>query len=91
MYKRQGYLCELTGAQIRDGLHILGMLAEGDQLPELLFHLTKLPNLDVPSLPVAVGNLYGLDWNNLQANLGERLAQPLQLAEQTLYLSLIHI
>ncbi|KPL90647.1 cobaltochelatase subunit CobN [Herpetosiphon geysericola] len=81
----EGYLCELTGAQIRDGLHILGTLAEGDQLPELLFHLTKLPNLEVPSLPVAVGKLYGLDWNTLQANLGERLAQPLQLGEQTLY------
>ena len=43
------YLCELAGAQIRDGLHILGQAPEGEPLVELLFALTRLPNLDAPA------------------------------------------
>ena len=35
----EGYLCELTGAQIRDGLHILGTTPEGEQLVETMYHL----------------------------------------------------
>ncbi len=31
-----GYLCELAGAQIRDGLHILGQVPEGEQMVGLL-------------------------------------------------------
>src|SRR5581483_5534091 len=54
-----GYLCELAGAQIRDGLHVLGAVPEGEQLTELLFHLTRLPNLDVPALPDAVAAAAG--------------------------------
>ncbi|HEY7294153.1 MAG TPA: cobaltochelatase subunit CobN, partial [Dehalococcoidia bacterium] len=49
-----GYLCDLAGAQIRDGLHVLGAVPGGEQLTELLFHLTRLPNLEVPALPDAV-------------------------------------
>ncbi len=45
-----GYLCELAGAQIRDGLHILGQVPEGEQMVGLLQALTRIPNLDVPSL-----------------------------------------
>ena len=36
-----GYLCEIKEAQIRDGLHILGRLPEGDQLVDLLFSLVR--------------------------------------------------
>src|SRR5262249_32937340 len=52
-----GYLCELAGAQIRDGLHVLGQVPEGEQLVDLLQALTRLPNLAVPSLRAAVASL----------------------------------
>lgn len=71
----EGYLCELTGAQIRDGLHILGDVPEGEQLVELLYHLLKLPNVGIPSLPAAVAQAMGEDWAALQENPGARRAQ----------------
>src|SRR6185437_10776723 len=40
-----GYLCELAGAQIRDGLHILGQVPDGEQMLGMLAALTRLPNL----------------------------------------------
>ncbi len=68
----EGYLCELTGAQIRDGLHILGTTPEGEQLVETMYHLVKLPNGEVPSLPAAAARLAGEEWLPLQERLGER-------------------
>jgi cobaltochelatase CobN len=68
-----GYLCELAGAQIRDGLHTLGMVPEGDALVDLLYHLTRIPNLAVPSLPATVAAGYGLDLAALQEGPGARL------------------
>ncbi len=67
------YLCELAGAQIRDGLHILGHAPEGEPLVELLFALTRLPNLDAPSIRVAVATFYGLALDDLLDGLGKRL------------------
>jgi cobaltochelatase CobN len=60
-----GYLCELAGAQIRDGLHTLGAVPAGDALVDLLYHLTRLPNLTIPGLPAAVAAAYGLDHGTL--------------------------
>src|SRR4029079_9594515 len=68
----EGYLCELTGAQIRDGLHILGTLPQGEQLVELLYHLLRLPNLHIPSLPASIAAVFGEDWDALQERPGER-------------------
>lgn len=68
----EGYLCELTGAQIRDGLHILGYMPADEQLVELLYHLLKLPNVQAPSLPATVARLWGEDWAALQEALGTR-------------------
>ena len=68
-----GYLCELAGAQIRDGLHVLGNVPEGDQMVNMLQALTRLPNLDIPSLRGAVGALFDLDTNKLLENQGTRL------------------
>lgn len=68
----EGYLCELTGAQIRDGLHILGYVPAGEQLTELLYHLLKLPNVDVPSLPAVIAQNRGEDWLALQDRPGAR-------------------
>src|SRR5207244_10314478 len=68
-----GYLCELAGAQIRDGLHILGQVPEGEQMIGLLQALTRIPNLDIPSLRAAVSNLFGLDLDALLADRGQPL------------------
>ena len=68
----EGYLCELTGAQIRDGLHILGEMPAGEQLVELIYHLLRLPNLDAPSLPESVAAALGEDWNALRERPGAR-------------------
>jgi cobaltochelatase CobN len=68
-----GYLCELAGAQIRDGLHILGQVPEGEQMVGLLQALTRIPNLDIPSLRAAVAGLFGLDLDGLLAERGQPL------------------
>jgi cobaltochelatase CobN len=68
-----GYLCELAGAQIRDGLHILGQLAGGEQLNGLLFNLTRLPNLNIPSLRAGVAAVWGLDLAALLDKPGAKL------------------
>ena len=71
-----GYLCELAGAQIRDGLHILGEVPEGDKLAGLLQALTRVPNLDVPSLRAALAEFFGLNLDALVADKGARVACP---------------
>jgi cobaltochelatase CobN len=78
----EGYLCDLTGAQIRDGLHILGQMPRDEQLIELLYHLTKLPNLDIPSLPRSVAACYEHVWDSLQSDPGARLPMPQRLGTQ---------
>lgn len=77
----EGYLCELTGAQIRDGLHILGTLPAGEALVELLYHLLKLPNLQIPSLPGAVAEYLGENWATLQERPGLRRNIAIDTAE----------
>ena len=84
-----GYLCELAGAQIRDGLHILGKYPEGDVLVDMLQALTRLNNLDVPSLREAIAKCLGLDsselfsvnqgtrWNIVPPMLSELAGRPL--------------
>ncbi len=44
------YLLELSDTMIADGLHILGKRPEGPKLVEFLVQLTRLENLNVPSL-----------------------------------------
>ncbi len=68
-----GYLCELTGAQIRSGLHTLGQLPGGEQLTDLLFSLCRLPNLGTPSLREAVARACGLTLASLLDASGRRL------------------
>jgi cobaltochelatase CobN len=45
-----GYLCELKDAQIRGGLHVLGVPPRGQQLVDLLLELTRRTNEGVPGL-----------------------------------------
>ncbi len=70
-----GYLCELAGAQIRGGLHVLGQVPQGEALVDLLLALTRLPNLEAPSLRGALAACFGLDVDSLLADLGRRLSQ----------------
>jgi cobaltochelatase CobN len=65
-----GYLCEIKEAQIRDGLHILGRLPEGEQLIDLLFSLVRQDNGDVPGLPKALAQDLGLDYSALMRDFG---------------------
>jgi len=68
-----GYLCELTGAQIRGGLHILGQLPLHEQLTDLLFSLCRLPNLATPSIREAVARACNLSFSSLLDAPGRRL------------------
>jgi cobaltochelatase CobN len=68
-----GYLCELTGAQIRGGLHILGQLPTQEQLTDLLFSLCRLPNLGIPSIREAVARASDLALPSLLDTPGRRL------------------
>jgi cobaltochelatase CobN len=71
-----GYLCELTSAQIRDGLHVFGRQPEGQQLIDTLLALVRLPNLDVPSLRGGLAGALGLDLGELLEEPGRPLARP---------------
>ncbi len=67
-----GYLCELTGAQIRDGLHTLGEIPAGEQMVGLLQSLTRIPNLEVPSLRDGVATALDLSLDSLLEAPGKR-------------------
>jgi cobaltochelatase CobN len=64
-----GYLCEIKEAQIRDGLHVLGRLPEGEQLGELLLALVRVDNGEVPGLVKALALDLGLDHAGLCRDL----------------------
>lgn len=68
-----GYLCELAGAQIRDGLHILGQIPHGEFMVDTLQALTRLPNLNVPSLRNAIALTFDLRLSELLNEQGRRL------------------
>ncbi|MHB1559683.1 MAG: cobaltochelatase subunit CobN [Isosphaeraceae bacterium] len=76
------YLCELTGAQIRDGLHILGEAPSGESMVGMLQAVTRLPSLEAPSLRAGLAGCFGLDAEALLDDLGARLEpEPRALAE----------
>ncbi len=56
-----GYLCSLKDAQIRGGLHTLGLSPEAEMLIDLVLAITRLPNGEVPSLRRVVAAELGLD------------------------------
>lgn len=69
--KLHDYLHELTDAQIRDGLHILGEPPTDSRLEEFLVSLTRLSNGDVPSLRQSIAEMKGYDYEDLIANRGK--------------------
>jgi len=60
-----GYLCELKDAQIKDGLHTLGEVPQGEQMTGLLSSLTRLDTGSVPSLRRSLAEAMGLDYTSL--------------------------
>ncbi|MEK7815006.1 MAG: cobaltochelatase subunit CobN, partial [Chloroflexota bacterium] len=74
-----GYICEIKDAQIKDGLHTLGQVPQGDQLVGLLCALTRLDILSpsVPSLRRALAGSLGLDYDGLLADLGQPVDGPI--------------
>ena len=56
-----GYLCSLKDAQIRGGLHTLGVAPEGETLVDLVLAITRLAQGQVPSLRATVADELGLD------------------------------
>lgn len=71
MLEIDGYLCEIKDAQIKDGLHTLGQVPQGEQMVGLLCALTRLDTHDIPSLRRALAEALGLDYPWLLANPGE--------------------
>ena len=65
------YINELSDAQIRDGLHILGEAPQDLRLEEFLVTLTRLNNGDVPSLRQSIAELLGFDYEALLAHRGK--------------------
>lgn len=70
------YLCELAGAQIRGGLHVLGQCPKGEPLIDLLQAFTRIPNLECPGLRETLASLFGLDVNLLLDQRGARMHSP---------------
>ena len=72
-----GYLCELKDSQIRDGLHILGQPPEGEQLVDLLLALTRLDNVEAPSLRSSMAEALGIsDYAGLLEDRGAAYKGP---------------
>ena len=68
-----GYLCEVKDVQIKDGLHILGVVPEGPQLRGLTAAIGRHGSGQVPGLRRAVAAAFGLDEPALVAAPGAKV------------------
>ena len=66
-------LCELKEAQIRDGLHILGVCPSGSQLRDLVIAIARYPQAGRIGLSRAVAEELGFDFDPLTADPAELL------------------
>jgi cobaltochelatase CobN len=69
-----GYLCEVKDVQIKDGLHVLGVVPEGPQLLGLVAAIGRHGSGQVPGLRRAIAGAFGLDEPALVAAPGSKLA-----------------
>jgi len=69
--KLHAYINELSDAQIRDGLHVLGEAPQDLKLDKFLVTLTRLANGEVPSLRQSIAELLGFDYEALLACRGK--------------------
>ena len=72
--KLDSYLCELKEMQIRDGLHVFGVVPEGNELNELLVALVRVPRSNGEagdaSLHRALARDLALDIDPLDCDMG---------------------
>ena len=68
LVKLDAYLCELKEAQLRDGLHILGKIPEGEQLLDLLIALHRLPTAGEMGITQALAKDMGFVFDPLHTN-----------------------
>ncbi len=59
------YVADLKDAMIKDGLHILGDVPEGERMKEMVYSLCRLRNGTVPSMRGAVASAMGFDLDGL--------------------------
>ena len=69
-----GYLCEVKDVQIKDGLHVLGVVPEGPHLRGLVAAIGRHGSGSVPGLRRAVAAAFGLDEPVLVAAPGAKVA-----------------
>ncbi len=68
-----GYLCEVKDVQIKDGLHVLGVVPEGPHLRGLVAAIGRHGSGSVPGLRRAVAAAFGLDEPALVAAPGAKV------------------
>jgi len=68
-----GYLCEVKDVQIKDGLHVLGVVPEGPHLRGLVAAIGRHGSGKVPGLRRAVAGAFGLDEPALVADPGVKV------------------
>ncbi|HWH11449.1 MAG TPA: cobaltochelatase subunit CobN [Solirubrobacteraceae bacterium] len=68
-----GYLCEVKDVQIKDGLHVLGVVPDGAHLRGLVAAIGRHGSGGVPGLRRAVGAAFGIDEPALVAAPGARV------------------
>ncbi len=68
-----GYLCEVKDVQIKDGLHVLGVVPEAEQLRGLVAAIGRHGSGSVPGLRRAIGAAFGLDEPGLAAAPGVKV------------------
>jgi len=68
-----GYLCEVKDVQIKDGLHVLGIVPEGPHLRGLVAAIGRHGSGNVPGLRRAVAAAFGLDEPALVAAPGVKV------------------
>ncbi|WP_392486529.1 cobaltochelatase subunit CobN [Haloimpatiens sp. FM7315] len=66
--KLYGYIEELKGNLIKDGLHIFGKCPENERLNNLIFALLRIDSENIPSICSAVAKIFGLDFEYIKKN-----------------------
>ncbi len=78
-----GYLCEVKDVQIRDGLHVLGAVPDGEARVNLVLAVLRATQVwggtaALPGLRAALASWAGLDEQALLAEPGRAVAEPQQ-------------
>ena len=66
------YVVDIKENLIKDGLHIMGEIPEGQRLQEDIYSLVRMANGEVPSMREAIANSLGYDVLDIQNNPSQR-------------------